>query len=653
MGCLMANNDHEHQNFGGLSHTPPGREIAGPSQAEIEALLAKGDGRSLGDDAVERIFRKAGLSSRAAGNTQADAELDLKTVELVTQAFGYIRSEGFSEGDSERLFAGSGDAALAADFVDRVFEKAAAICLLEDLRHGLSSKATQVEPGRTQAAALPGAGTKRVPRRLGPFITVFGRVAAVLLVSTFVVILGVGRLELLTWMASSISPDAVIASESERLVEDAEAYRKLRVGYTQSGLPTENAEAVARAIADMRESLEKRKERLKLGVSLSDLGMSELARQRKAFQEAKDTADKLLASAASPTPSKTSGERAFILVDSDPQGRVYEAAEEARPELKGWTKDERGGIVKYEDIDRLNSIRMIPGGVAFGKVIEVNGDWKDAGLFYDIRDRRGYLVLGNGKRIKLPKVDPAVLKACFAFARSSDSVAVSIGWTGEQSDFRIDRSTSPVLLHPALRDTLVGRDIIDVDRLPWHLRDYQLPNGKWNSFVETLRPLIDMEIAREGVNVTHLSLLTDDHVQLVEREGGMEFATGLKIRYIHNRDVNEYEDQRGGHGVVEATGLGNVVTDLIPQLEASYPTLRAAREYASWTALLRWATNKNNLAWVDLADLATINDRVVPTPDYILRGSEPMVRAAARRFGLDLETLPSSGKTTVPPVRDP
>jgi hypothetical protein len=96
----------------------------------------------------------------------------------------------------------------------------------------------------------------------------------------------------------------------------------------------------------------------------------------------------------------------------------------------------------------------------------------------------------SGERVKLPPVDPAVLKTCYLYARSKDSVAISIGYDGERENPLDRNALSAVLIHPVLRDTQVGLDIINADRLPWSLRAEKLPNGLPNPVVNELRELV-------------------------------------------------------------------------------------------------------------------------------------------------------------------
>ena len=578
----------------------------------------------------------------------------------------------------------------------------------------------------------------------------------------------------------------------------------------------------------------------------SPFGDPILARERNSFEQAKAYALTLVKALNDPVTARAGdASKPYVLIESDPTGQVRQASLGERPELKGWlVKKGPTGIADIEDtpkpvsfdaIDRLESIRIIPGGVALGKEAVVDGDWKAGGLIYVAKDKRAYLVRSSGERVELPEVAPEVLKTCFLFARSEDPVAISIGYTGERINPLTSQVASQVLLHPNLRDTQVGRDIIEADRLPWSLREDKLPNGKPNPVLATMQPLVNkagsseeklplefflkrmaeiadleqapstdrnrrfqeiiVKLLREGgtrvdlmlrsiaesnanakdyfrtfvhlenadyldsvreqarkeleqeidkliaegktlddvkkqeafdriktadletligqegmkklaaqqaslrglfdglpadhesalrslliefvssmTNVpwryvqctalslmsspfgadktlrevapavlqlmasSHLSLLTDSEVRVRPSRAQAATETRLRIRYVHAELKPKDEGLERSDDVAEAAEAGETGTRLISVIEASYEPLKRTREYAFWIALMRWAIQEKNLGWLDLADLAGVDHRKVPTPDYLLSGpQQEMERVARERFGLAIQ----------------
>jgi len=188
-----------------------------------------------------------------------------------------------------------------------------------------------------------------------------------------------------------------------------------------------------------------------------------------------------------PIPERAGKNLPTFALEKDHDLRVRLASNGTRPEAEGWRVD--GVPVAYSIIDNLESVRALPGGVTLGRPPEVVGDFRKYGLIYDAEDRRLKL-LSLDETIVLPEVAPAILKACFLFARDPDPVAVSIGYTGD-NDKLLGVRARRVAIHPALRDTQVGLEVIEADRLPWSLEDEALPNGKKNLFASQMRPLIE------------------------------------------------------------------------------------------------------------------------------------------------------------------
>ena len=87
-------------------------------------------------------------------------------------------------------------------------------------------------------------------------------------------------------------------------------------------------------------------------------------------------------------------------------------------------------------------------------------------------------------------IAPEVLKACLGYARGSDAVAVSIGYTPESNNV-LGKRAQAVFVHTSLRDTSVGADLILADRLPWSLADERLPNQVANPVRDRMKPLLD------------------------------------------------------------------------------------------------------------------------------------------------------------------
>ncbi len=235
----------------------------------------------------------------------------------------------------------------------------------------------------------------------------------------------------------------------------------------------------------------------------SPFGDAKLAREQIEFDQAKFGVMELLSGKKeTKIAAVREPENPYLMIEDGPKGEVRKATKGERPELKGWllkqdskgNPDPKNGTlqpVKFEKIDKLKSIKFLPGGVAFGTVARVEGNWKKGGLIYVGSEQQLYLVRQSGERIKLPKVSPEVLKTCFLLARSKDPVAISIGYTGARANPLVSQVISKVLLHPELRDTQVGLDILEADRLPWMLGEDKLPNGGVNPFVAQMRPLVE------------------------------------------------------------------------------------------------------------------------------------------------------------------
>jgi hypothetical protein len=224
---------------------------------------------------------------------------------------------------------------------------------------------------------------------------------------------------------------------------------------------------------------------------LRPYGDALIARSKVAFNREILNLGPRLQEATPPTTTVDRGAKPYVIVESADPAAVRLAPRGTRPDLKGWLKATRGNV-RFQDINSLKSMKFIPGGVALGQVAQVEGNWADAGLVYDRadgRDGRLVFVKPSGERVKFPAVAPAVLKTCFLYARSQDPVAISIGYTGERSPLDRDPA-SQVLLHPELRDTQVGLDIINADRLPWTLNDEKLPNGQPNPVLAVMKDLV-------------------------------------------------------------------------------------------------------------------------------------------------------------------
>jgi hypothetical protein len=541
------------------------------------------------------------------------------------------------------------------------------------------------------------------------------------------------------------------------------------------------------------------------------------------FRDSQERAHRFIAG-ATPEPTATAEGRPYLVLESGDPEAVLQATNptKARPELKGSLRPGREGV-RFEDLEHLKSIHRVPGGVALGRVASVEGNWSDAGLIYVAAERRLMFVLPSKEPVKLPPVDPAVLKTSYLFARSGNPVAISIGYPGDLSPPG-QGAVSSILLHAELRDTRVGLDIINTDRLPWSLRHETLPNGKPNPFfaemktlvpqadsakadlpikalLERLKPFADLdeyitireraelraaawrllqgksrfdfllqairdakttsarfdtfvqlededllqqlhadlvkeyasspglepaqqrEILRriEGLKLAEilmpdglaeiradqerlrefmsslpadrdealrsalilavlprdrvawrfalaltlsqasslqgadqslrtlasrvlhlmepprLSLLTDSWVELVKSGYEMAFHSDLRVRYLQGRIVADEEGLSCPDDVIESREAGVRITVMLPLLENVYPPLRRTREYAQWIALMRWALQKGNIAWLDLADLGPIKHRSTPTPDYLIRGTPRQIEGAAKEFGIKLK----------------
>ena len=163
--------------------------------------------------------------------------------------------------------------------------------------------------------------------------------------------------------------------------------------------------------------------------------------------------------------------RPYVAIESASGAPPIRGSRGNRPALKTWAVD--GKVVSYQDIASLKSIKALPGGVALGQKAAVTGDWRAYTLVYSSAERRLKLVGPDGA-LNFSRVAPERLKAAAVFAKSGGAVAVSIGLSPQQADR--DRP-STVFLDPALRDTQVGRDLIEADRLPWSLEDRTLPSG--------------------------------------------------------------------------------------------------------------------------------------------------------------------------------
>ncbi len=221
---------------------------------------------------------------------------------------------------------------------------------------------------------------------------------------------------------------------------------------------------------------------------MSPFGDALIAQSRSRFTEELELTNRRLREATPPTTSAPEG-TPYVIVESGDPSAILRATKKQRPELKGWIGGAGREDIRFQDINDLKSMKFIPGGVALGQVAEVEGKWSDSGLVYDRSEGRLILIKPSGERVKFPLVSPEVLKTCFLYARSKDPVAISIGYTGERSPLERD-AASRVLIHPELRDTQVGLDIINADRLPWSLDDEKLPNGRPNPILGDMKDLI-------------------------------------------------------------------------------------------------------------------------------------------------------------------
>jgi hypothetical protein len=191
----------------------------------------------------------------------------------------------------------------------------------------------------------------------------------------------------------------------------------------------------------------------------------------------------------------------LIVLEDDPQRIPYQASrggldKPLAPGLRDFRPE--GKVPTFEEIDQLKKFNLLPGGVALGRMAVVEGNWADATLYFDAARERLVLSHPDGTYRWLPQTDPAVLKACYLFAHDGastrrthkDTVAVSIN--------QVRYTLRLVSLHRALRDTRVGLDAIDADRLPWSLSRGTLPDGKPNPFFEKMKEVLKPVEFRES-----------------------------------------------------------------------------------------------------------------------------------------------------------
>lgn len=342
----------------------------------------------------------------------------------------------------------------------------------------------------------------------------------------------------------------------------------------------------------------------------------ELTRGMQAFQQAM-TQMRGISWARSGAPP-TEPERPSYIQESDETARVHVAPEGHRPIPKGWRPG--GRPASFREIDEVRSISKLPGGVALGKVAEVKGAWANSGLLYSSSERRLVLV-GNGVRARLPVADPTVLKRCYLLALDDDATMVSIGLDG--SAFGLGVSTlrtsaaSPVLLHPLLKDTQMGMDMIQADRLPWSLRKQFLPDGTNNPLqAAEMAAVLDEAAGASGHELSD---------ELLERgistsSGGFDFSKALTLLSTARQDTARLLWDDGP--AADAIRAGRFRQDSSPEVERWSRLTATERKKEVATLFLSAVAEKgevNRLGW----DLV-----VAATQTYSLAHSIPPKEAA-------------------------
>ncbi len=243
---------------------------------------------------------------------------------------------------------------------------------------------------------------------------------------------------------------------------------------------------------------------------------------------------------------------AKVMLESDARFRVHEATKEARPKLEGWRVDNR--VVAFDHIKNLKSMRFLPGGVSLGSMAEVDGDWSAWQLVYDGGQKRLKLVRAQEdargavvfEEVLFPPVEPEILRACFLYAADDDPVAVSIGYGGG-SDTLAFNPKSRVILHPVLRDTQVGLDVILADRFPWKLFERELPNGRRNPFYAEMKDFhsaIAKQVAidRKVAAIARVLAKLADIDSIDEPGAGLDPARRKKMLRVAAKPVAGEED---------------------------------------------------------------------------------------------------------------
>jgi hypothetical protein len=298
------------------------------------------------------------------------------------------------------------------------------------------------------------------------------------------------------------------------------------------------------------------------------------------------------------------------------------------------------------------SVKVYGGGIHMGAPASLDGN-VNGGIAVRFDGRRNMLILqlADGRIFSMPSVSPAEFKALYRFAGTNQNLAVSVGWTGDESNYKAASDTSPVLLNPYFVDTIVGQRLFLADQLPWRLDKAALPNGRPNPIavefagahtaaIDSLRRNIRSIVAQvppgyEPVSndfiqtllarATTLGILLDDPMTLRLREHTIAPEGSVHYRYV----TNELSIETGANGKPEILAtmrdipkLGQIATENLPQLSAAYPPLGNAIQYARTVAFIRWARSDDRVTRFDLSDLVGIraSDRQsTPTPDSVKR----------------------------------
>jgi hypothetical protein len=217
---------------------------------------------------------------------------------------------------------------------------------------------------------------------------------------------------------------------------------------------------------------------------------------------------------------------------------LKEVAETRLPtELSNWNGflDPNGSPYETAEVLEGKSLRSIAGGIimALTSTPKKTKDLSSFVLTYDLRKKELALLGPQSVSYYSEPIEPEALKALINFVGKGQTIAASIGWSGEG---KTQLSDGTVLLDPAFVDTRPGQDLVRADVVPWEFGQKKVA-GWTNPFASQFRTDLDNffehrvselgeYLSNQTVDPNSLSKLLD---QLRETQSVKTFITGCSI----------------------------------------------------------------------------------------------------------------------------